>query len=74
MIPYPSNQKRGVKDILRGDKKFRTYGPDEHKKIYLSGLQLRQFQFSKNSVQHGTNNVRGLKNVVCIALYSIYFV
>ena len=25
VIPYPSNQKRGVKDVLRVDKKFRTY-------------------------------------------------
>ena len=29
VIPYPSNQKRGVKGILRVDKKFRTYGPGE---------------------------------------------
>jgi hypothetical protein len=27
VIPYPVNQKRGVKDLLRVDKKFRTYGP-----------------------------------------------
>jgi transposase len=34
VIPYPANQKRGVKDILRVDKKFRTHGPEEKKKEY----------------------------------------
>jgi hypothetical protein len=29
VIPYRSNQKRDVKGLLRVDKKFRTYGPDE---------------------------------------------
>jgi transposase len=26
VISYPANQKRGVNDLLRVDKKFRTYG------------------------------------------------
>ena len=34
VIPYPSNQKRGVKDVLRVDKKFRTFGPEDQKKEY----------------------------------------
>jgi hypothetical protein len=34
VIPYPSNQKRGVRDILRVDRKFRTYGPEDQKKEY----------------------------------------
>jgi hypothetical protein len=29
VIPYPANQKRNVKDLLRVDKKFRTYGPED---------------------------------------------
>jgi hypothetical protein len=28
-IPYPANQKRDVKGLLRVDKKFRTYGPED---------------------------------------------
>jgi len=32
VIPYPVNQKRGVKDVLRVDKKFRTYGSEDQKK------------------------------------------
>ena len=34
VIPYPANQKRGVKDLLRVDKKFRTYGPEDQKREY----------------------------------------
>jgi len=29
VIPYPANQKRGVRDILRVHKKLRTDGPEE---------------------------------------------
>ena len=29
VIPYPANQKRGVKGLLRVDKKFRTHGPED---------------------------------------------
>jgi len=29
-----ANQKRGVKDVLWVDKKFRTYGPEDHKEEY----------------------------------------
>jgi transposase len=35
VIPYPANQKRGVKDVLRVDKKFRTYGPEDQRSEYL---------------------------------------
>ncbi len=31
VIPYPANQKREVKGLLRVDKKFRTYGPEDQK-------------------------------------------
>jgi transposase len=34
VIPYPANQKRGVKGLLRVDKKFRTYGPEDRKRKY----------------------------------------
>jgi hypothetical protein len=33
-IPYLTNQKRDVKGLLRTDKKFRTYGPNDQKKKY----------------------------------------
>ena len=34
VIPYPANQRRSVKGILRVDKKFRTYGPEDQKREY----------------------------------------
>jgi hypothetical protein len=34
VIPYRANQKRDVKDLLRVDRKFRTYGPDDQKREY----------------------------------------
>jgi hypothetical protein len=32
VIPYPANQKRNVKGLLRVDKKFRIYGPEDLKR------------------------------------------
>jgi hypothetical protein len=34
VIPYPANQKPGDRNVLRVDKKFRTYGPEDQKKEY----------------------------------------
>jgi len=34
VIPYPSNQKRKVKGVLRVDKKFRVHGPKRLKRLY----------------------------------------
>ena len=34
VIPYPANQKRGVKGILRVDKKFRVHGPERLRRLY----------------------------------------
>jgi hypothetical protein len=72
VIPYPSNQKRGVKGILRVDKKFRTYGPDELKKEYHKRPSVEAvYGFLKTRYSMATNKVRCLKNVACYALYSI---
>ena len=72
VIPYPSNQKRGVKGILRVDKKFRTFGPDELKKEYHKRPSVEAvYSFLKTQYSLATNKVRGLKNVACYALYSI---
>jgi len=34
VIPYPKNQKKGVKGVLRVDKKFRVHGPERLKTLY----------------------------------------
>jgi len=34
VIPYPKNQKKGVRDVLRVDKKFRVHGPERLRMLY----------------------------------------
>jgi transposase len=72
VIPYPSNQKPGVRDVLRVDKKFRTYGPEDQKKEYHKRPPIEAVN-SFLKTQHGmvVNKVRGLKQVAFYALCSI---
>jgi transposase len=72
VIPYPTNQKRGVRDILRVDKKFRTYGPDDQKRKYHKRPSIEAvYSFLKTQYSLSINKVRGLKNVASYALYCI---
>ena len=72
VIPYPANQKRGVRDILRVDKKFRTYGPDDQKKEYHKRPHIEAvYSFLKTQYSLAINKVRGVRNVASYALYSL---
>jgi hypothetical protein len=72
VIPYPANQKRGVRDILRVDKKFRTYGPEDMKKEYHKRLHIEAvYSFLKTQYSLAINKVRGVRNVASYALYSL---
>ena len=72
VIPYPANQKRGVENLLRVDKKFRTYGPEELKREYHKRPSIEAVNsFLKTQYSMAMNKVRGLKNVASYALYSI---
>jgi transposase len=72
VIPYPQNQKRGVRDILRVDKKFRTYGPDVQKNEYHKRPRIEAvYSFLKTQYSLATNKVRGVRNVASYALYSL---
>jgi transposase len=72
VIPYPANQKRGVKDLLRVDKKFRTYGPEDQKKEYHKRPHIEAvYSFLKTQYSMAINKVRGAKNVASYALFSI---
>jgi hypothetical protein len=73
VIPYPANQKRGVKDLLRVDKKFRTYGPEDQKNEYHKRPRIEAVNsFLKTQYNMASNKVRGLGNVAYNALYSIF--
>ena len=72
VIPYRANQKRDVKGLLRVDKKFRTYGPDEQKSEYHKRPRIEAvYSFLKTQYSMAINKVRGLRSVTSYALYSL---
>jgi transposase len=72
VIPYPANQKRDVKGLLRVDKKFRTHGPEDEKREYHKRPHIEAvYSFLKTQYGMAINKVRGLKNVASYALYSL---
>jgi transposase len=72
VIPYPANQKRGARDILRVDKKFRTYGPEDQKREYHKRPHIEAvYSFLKTQYSLAINKVRGVRNVASYALYSL---
>jgi hypothetical protein len=72
VIPYPSNQKRGDRNVLRVDKKFRTYGPENQKKEYHKRPPIEAVNsFLKTQCSMVVNKVRGLRQVATYALFSI---
>jgi len=71
VIPYPSNQRQG-EDVLRVDRKFRTYGPEEQRLKYHKQPSVESaYAFLKTQYGMTVNKVRGLKKVAVYALYSI---
>ncbi|MCJ7468875.1 transposase [Candidatus Bathyarchaeota archaeon] len=72
VIPYPANQKRDVKGLLRVDRKFRTYGPEDEKRKYHKRSPIEAaYSFLKSQYNLGINKVRGLGNVAVYVLYSM---
>jgi hypothetical protein len=72
VIPYPANQKRGVTGLLRVDKKFRTYGPEDQKREYHKRPHIEAvYSFLKTQYSLAINKVRGVKNVASYTLYSL---
>ena len=72
VISYRANQKRNVEGLLRVDKKFRAYGPEEQKKEYHKRPHVEAvYSFLKTQYSLTVNKVRGLGNVASYALFSI---
>jgi transposase len=72
VIPYPANQRKGVEDVLRVDKKFRTYGPEDQRNEYHKRPPIEAVNsFLKTQYSMTLNKVRGLGNVATYALFSI---
>jgi transposase len=72
VIPYRANQKRDVKGLLRVDKKFRAYGPEDQKREYHKRPHIEAvYSFLKTQYSLAINKVRGVRNVASYALYSL---
>jgi hypothetical protein len=64
VIPYPKNQSKGVKGILRVDRKFRSLGPVKFKVAYKKRVAVeRVFSRLKNLASLTQHNLRGLAKV-----------
>jgi hypothetical protein len=58
--------------LLRVDKKFRTYGPEDQKKAYHKRPHIEAvYSFLKTQYSLAINKVRGLTNVASYALFSL---
>jgi hypothetical protein len=64
VIPYPRNQCKGVKGILRVDRKFRSHGPQELRRAYKKRVAVeRVFSRLKNLAGLKEHNLRGLAKI-----------
>jgi transposase len=61
VIPYPKNQCKGVRGILRVDRKFRRHGSQKFKMAYKKRVAIeRVFSRLKNLASLSQHNLRGL--------------
>ena len=64
VIPYPRNQKKGIKGVLRVDRKFRSHGPQDLRRTYRKRAAVeRVFSRLKNLVGLKEHNLRGLAKI-----------
>ncbi len=64
VIPYPRNQKKGVKGVLRVDRKFNSHGPQDLRRTYNKRAAVeRVFSRLKNLAGLKEHNLRGLAKV-----------
>ncbi|MBM4401152.1 MAG: transposase [Crenarchaeota archaeon] len=64
VIPYPRNQQKGVRGILRVDRKFRSHGPRNFKLAYRRRVAVeRVFSRLKLLAGLGQHSLRGLAKV-----------
>jgi transposase len=64
VIPYPRNQQKGVKGLLRIDRKFRSHGPQQLRRAYRRRAAVeRVFSRLKNLAGLTQHNLRGLVKI-----------
>jgi len=70
VIPYSSNQKRGVKGLLRVDKKFRVHGPKRLKRLYKLRNSVERVN-SRLDALLGKITFKGLKAAATQVSYAV---
>jgi hypothetical protein len=70
VIPYPKNQKRGVRGILRVDKKFRVHGPERLKRLYRLKSAVERVN-SRLTVLLNKITFKGLKAAAIQVSYTV---
>ena len=64
VIPFPRNQMKGVRGVLRVDRKFRSHGPQELRRAYRKRAAVeRVFSRLKNLISLTQHNLRGLAKI-----------
>jgi transposase len=64
VIPYPRNQQKGVKGILRIDRKFKSHGSQQLRRAYRKRVAVeRVFSRLKNLTGLTLHNLRGLAKI-----------
>ena len=72
VIPYPANQSRSEKGLLRVDRYFRTHGPASDRRVYRRRAALERVNSRlKEHLGLNRHRVRGLKNITTHALLCI---
>lgn len=70
VIPYPKNQKKRVKGLLRIDKKFRVHGPERLRRLYRLKSAVERVN-SRLAALLGKITFKGLKAAVTQVSYAI---
>ena len=70
VIPYPKNQKKGIKGLLRVDKKFRVHGPERLRRLYRLKSSVERVN-SRLATLIGKITFKGLKAAVTQVSYAI---
>jgi len=72
VIPYPANQRRNEKRLLRVDRCFRTHGPACERRIYRQRAVVERVNSRlKEQLGLSRHRVKGLKNITIHALLCV---
>ena len=72
VIPFPANQQRGQKGMLRVDRYFRTHGPADEKRVYRLRSSIERVNSRlKDQLCLERHRVKGLRRITIHALFCL---